>query len=226
MHNRTSKVIYKPSVATQVSTRTSGLNKPSLNKTIATALLVYCALIVSTAVFADGHAGEGDSVKPECHELLNFSATKLRSSEQIDFCEAFGGKALLLVNTASQCGHTPQFMGLEKLHKEYGDQLAVVGFPSDDFKQEYSDSAKIADVCYVNYGVTFTMLEPSKVKGDNANPLFKRLAERSGEQPGWNFTKYLVSPDGQQVMHFSSSTKPNNKKLTGEIDKLIATSGG
>ncbi|NND82892.1 MAG: glutathione peroxidase [Gammaproteobacteria bacterium] len=150
-----------------------------------------------------------------CNELQDFSATKLRSSKTVNFCEQFGGKAMLVVNTASQCGYTPQFKGLEALHKRYGDKLAIVGFPSDDFNQEHAESEKIADVCYLNYGVTFTMLEPSKVTGDDANPLFKQLAQRSGQQPGWNFTKYLVSADGTQVTHFPS-------KVTPESDDFIA----
>lgn len=159
--------------------------------------------------------------KEECHSLLNFSATKLRTDTQIDFCDAFAGKALLLVNTASQCGFTPQFKGLEALHKEYGDKLAVVGFPSDDFNQEYDDSEKVADVCYLNYGVSFTMLEPSKVKGEAANAVFKNLAAKTGQEPSWNFTKYLVSADGETIKHFASKTKPLSDNFRQEIEALL-----
>ena len=158
----------------------------------------------------------------DCHELLNFSANKLRSSEKIDFCERFAGKALLVVNTASQCGFTPQFKGLEKLHKTYGDKLAIVGFPSNDFRQEHSDTEKVADVCYLNYGVTFTMLEPSSVKGGNANKVFKSLSKRTGKQPDWNFNKYLISADGKTTKHFSSSVQPMSDELRGEIDAVLA----
>ncbi|MCL4132945.1 UNVERIFIED_CONTAM: hypothetical protein GTU68_038575 [Idotea baltica] len=172
-------------------------------------ILLITTVVVSNPAFA------------KCHDLLNFEATKLRSSETINFCEAFEGKTLLVVNTASQCGYTPQFKGLEALHKEYGDQLAIVGFPSDDFNQEYSDSEKISDVCYVNYGVTFTMLEPSSVKGDMANSIFKNLAERTREQPKWNFNKYLISADGSDVQYFPSNVAPNNKILMDQIRKNI-----
>jgi glutathione peroxidase len=158
-----------------------------------------------------------------CHEFLDFSATKLRSSEAIDFCESFKGKSLLVVNTASRCGFTPQFKGLEALHQEYGDKLAVVGFLSDDFNQEYSDSSTVADVCYVNYGVTFTMLEPSRVRGDSANDLFRKLSERTGEQPSWNFNKYLVSADGKKVQHFSSSVKPASSTMRSAIDEILVS---
>lgn len=161
------------------------------------------------------------AVANQCHEYLNFQATKLRSSKQVDFCQAFKGKALLVVNTASKCGFTPQFKGLEKLHQQYGDKLAIVGFPSDDFRQEHADSEKVAEVCYVNYGVTFTMLETSKVKGQNANELFKRLSKTTGSEPSWNFSKYLVSADGKNVKHFASHVKPNDKDLLKSIESLL-----
>lgn len=157
-----------------------------------------------------------------CHELQSFSATKLRSSTEVDFCKEFRGKAMLLVNTASQCGYTPQFKGLEKLHKEYGDRLAIVGFPSNDFKQEHDDTKKVADVCYVNYGVTFTMLEPSHVKGSNANALFKKLADVTGQEPGWNFNKYLVSVDGRSVTHFPSNVTPASETLRKQVKSAIS----
>lgn len=156
-----------------------------------------------------------------CHDLLNFEAAKLRSSETVSFCDAFEGKALLVVNTASQCGFTPQFKELEELHQKYPDKLAIVGFPSNDFNQEYSDAEKIGDVCYINYGVTFTMLEPSSVKGENANALFKSLAQETGEEPAWNFNKYLISADGTEVQHFASGVKPDSQKFVTEIEKAF-----
>ncbi|MFT5135065.1 MAG: glutathione peroxidase [Arenicella sp.] len=158
----------------------------------------------------------------KCHELLDFTATKLRSSERIDFCEQFAEKAVLVVNTASQCGYTPQFKGLEQLHKRYSERLAIVGFPSNDFRQEHADSEKISDVCYVNYGVTFTMLEPSSVIGEAANTLFKKLAKRTGEQPDWNFNKYLISVDGSAVQHFASKVEPTSDEFIVQLDKLLA----
>lgn len=181
-------------------------------------LIFWPVIAIASVLFSSA------SQANNCPSLLNFSATKLRSTEQIDFCERFAGKVLLVVNTASQCGYTPQFKGLERLDKVYGEKLAVVGFPSNDFRQEHSDSDKVADVCYVNYGVTFTMLEPSSVKGEGANALFKQLASLSGQQPGWNFTKYLVSADGKKVQHFASDTEPMSKELRGQIDKVLKES--
>lgn len=166
-------------------------------------------------------AQASDDKASECHALQSFTASKLRSSDSVDFCAQFKGKPMLLVNTASQCGYTPQFKGLEALHKRYGDKIAIVGFPSNDFKQEYTDTEKVADVCYVNYGVTFTMLAPSQVTGDNANAVFKQLAAQTGEQPGWNFTKYLVSADGSMVKHFASSTKPDSAAFIAEVESVL-----
>ena len=182
-------------------------------KTLTTVFTLVIAFVLAPSAQAN----------TDCHELLNFSATKLRSSEKINFCERFAGKALLVVNTASQCGFTPQFKGLEKLNKAYGDKLAIVGFPSNDFRQEHTDTKKVADVCYLNYGVTFTMLEPSSVKGESANKVFKSLGERTGKQPDWNFNKYLISADGKTTKHFSSGVKPMGDELRGEIDAVLAS---
>ena len=147
--------------------------------------------------------------------------SKLRSSEQLDFCQAFQGKVILAVNTASNCGYTPQFKGLEALYQKYKDQgLVVVGFPSDDFNQEAKSEAKTADVCYVNYGVTFTMLVPSSVTGAKGNAVFRELNRRAGE-PSWNFNKYLVSADGEVVQRFDSGVTPDSPQLTRAVEQLL-----
>jgi glutathione peroxidase len=154
-----------------------------------------------------------------CNSPLDFEARKLHSNESVNFCEEFKGKTLLVVNTASQCGFTPQFKELEALYQKYKDQnFAIVGFPSDDFNQEHAEEAKTADVCYLNYGVTFPMVSTSPVKGEKANTFFKALIAKSGEAPSWNFNKYLVAPDFQTVKHFGSRTTP----LNGELEETVA----
>lgn len=155
-----------------------------------------------------------------CPELLQISQQKLRSNESIDFCQNYRGKVILAVNTASRCGFTPQFKGLEALYQKYKDRgLVILGFPSGDFFQEFDDAEETAKVCYVNYGVTFPMFAKSSVRGNNANAFFKKLAEISGTTPKWNFYKYLIAADGQTVEAFSNFTEP--AELDTEIETLL-----
>jgi len=155
-----------------------------------------------------------------CPELLRHTMKKLHSSDTVDLCATFGGKPLLVVNTASFCGFTKQFKGLEALHQQYGPRgIGVLGVPSDSFRQEADDEAETADVCYVNYGVTFTMVAPVPVRGDEVHPLFAELARQS-EAPGWNFNKYVVDADGKVLAHFGATTAPDDEELTGLLESL------
>ena len=161
------------------------------------------------------------SALASCPDYLDHSMRKLHSKEAVNFCQAFGDKPMLIVNTASHCGYTPQFKGLEALYNKYREQgLVVVGFAIDDFRQEARDEASAAQVCYVNYGVTFTMIAPSHVKGAEANPVFQALNSQS-QPPGWNFNKYLVDASGKVVQHFGSNTKPDSKVLEEAIENIL-----
>lgn len=174
---------------------------------IITALLAFAA---STQVLAN------------CPAWLDQDYKVLRKEQSINLCEQAKGKVLLLVNTASQCGFTPQFKGLEALNQQYKSQgLVIVGFPSDSFFQEHNDSKETAEVCYVNYGVTFTMLETSPVRGSKANPTFSHLGDVLGS-PSWNFNKYLIGKDYKAIERFGSKTKPSDSKLTKAIEKALA----
>lgn len=159
----------------------------------------------------------------QCIDVLNHSMQQLKTKETVDLCEAYQGKTLLIVNTASKCGFTPQFKALQAMYEQYSAKgLVVLGFPSDDFMQEHNDEAKTADVCYLDYGVKFPMFSTSPVRGDDANPVFKTLIARTGEQPAWNFNKYLVSKDGKVVKHFGSRTSPSDPAFVKEVEALLA----
>ena len=157
----------------------------------------------------------------ECPAYLNQDLQKLHSKETINICKAYAGKPLLIINTASHCGFTPQFKGLQALHDKYKDQgLVVIGFPSNDFRQEAKDEAETAEVCYINYGVKFTMVTESSVKGDAANPIFKELA-RQTKAPTWNFNKYVVQPDGKVAAYFASGTAPDSPAMTKAVEDVL-----
>ncbi|MEM1112257.1 MAG: glutathione peroxidase [Pseudomonadota bacterium] len=175
-------------------------------------MLRSLVLVVAGLMPLAGHAA--------CPDFLDQDMRRLHSSEMVNLCSVADSRPLLIINTASHCGYTPQFKGLEALHQKYGERLAVVGFASNDFRQEASDEAKAAEICFVNNGVTFTMIAPTAVKGEAANPVFAELGKRS-ESPSWNFNKYLVSADGTKVQHFSSSTGPDSPVLNEAIVEMF-----
>jgi glutathione peroxidase len=177
------------------------------------------ALIIASLTLLSSHALAASSTS--CPEAFNQPYQKLHSSKSVNLCELTAGKVALVVNTASHCGYTKQFSGLEKLHQQFKDQgLVVIGVPSNDFRQEASDEAKTAKVCYQNYGVSFTMLAPQKVKGSSASELFKYLAEEHSS-PRWNFNKYLLDQGGKVKQYYGSSTAPGSKKLGKALAELL-----
>ena len=155
-------------------------------------------------------------------DLLDFNFRNLASDTSVNLCDAYSGKVILVVNTASKCGNTPQYEGLEKLYSEYKDQgLVVLGFPSNDFfGQEPGTEEEIIKFCRLTYGVKFPMFEKISVK-KNAHPFFKELAKASGTYPKWNFHKYLIGRDGNIVTNFSPRTKPHNENLVATLEKAL-----
>lgn len=164
-----------------------------------------------------------DEVPAACPALLQKTFKRLQDDTPQNLCQ-YAGKVLLVVNTASYCGFTPQYEGLEKLYANYGTQgLVVLGFPSNDFgQQEPGKSKDIADFCFNTYGVKFPMFEKSVVSGKNANPLFLELAKAGGGAPRWNFYKYLVGRDGKLIDSYSSMTSPDSSSLVSGVKKALA----
>ena len=156
-----------------------------------------------------------------CAPFLDQEVRKLRSSERINLCDAFAGKPVVVVNTASHCGFTGQFAGLEALYQAYKDRgLEVLGVPSNDFRQAAQDEETAARICYVNFGVTFTMLAQQHVRGPNAHPIFQELGSKAGA-PSWNFNKYLLDRNGKVVRRFDSGVEPMSRELREAVEALL-----
>lgn len=159
-----------------------------------------------------------------CPALLNRTFPRLQDEQPQSLCQ-YQGKVLLVVNTASYCGFTPQYKGLEALYAKYRERgLVVLGFPSNQFgSQEPGSAQQIADFCANTYGVKFPMFAKSAVRGDSVNPLYADLIRLSGTTPKWNFYKYLVSRDARVVTAYSSLTAPDDGDLVEAIEKALAT---
>jgi glutathione peroxidase len=158
-----------------------------------------------------------------CPALLKQNFKRLQDEAPQDLCQ-YAGKVVLVVNTASYCGFTKQYEGLEKLYAKYNPRgLVVLGFPSNDFgNQEPGNAKEIAELCYNTYGVKFPMFAKTPVTGANANPLHAALAKQTGKEPKWNFTKYLIGRDGKVVEYFPSKVTPEDPQLVGKIEQALA----
>jgi glutathione peroxidase len=169
---------------------------------------------------AQGHAGV--AAAPNCPALLQHTFPRLQDEKPQALCQ-YAGKVLLVVNTASYCGFTPQYQGLEQLHARYAARgLVVLGFPSNDFNQETGSSQQIADLCFNTYGVKFPMFAKTNVRGSDAHPFFRALAREADRAPRWNFHKYLVNRQGKVVEDFSSLTAPTDAKLVAAVERALA----
>lgn len=158
---------------------------------------------------------------PACPAILQHTFPRLQDEKPQSLCQ-YAGKVVLVVNTASFCGFTPQYKGLEALDSKYRSQgLVVLGFPSNDFAQEAGSNKEIADFCESTFGVKFPMFAKSSVRGPDASPLFKQLAQISGTTPKWNFYKYLIGRDGKVVDAYSSLTAPDDRAFVREVEKQL-----
>jgi glutathione peroxidase len=183
-------------------------------------LLAWLVLGLNAAHSAPDLSSTGAST---CPQVLQHTVLRLQDEKPQHLCQ-YAGQVVVVVNTASFCGFTPQYKGLEALYATYKDRgLVVLGFPSNDFSQEPDSNAKIADFCDNTFGVKFPMFVKTTVRGTDALPLFKQLTERTGTAPKWNFYKYVISRDGKSIKSFSSMTAPQDKSFVQEIEKQLAT---
>lgn len=156
----------------------------------------------------------------ECPKLLNHQFKTLQG-DTINLCN-YQDKPILVVNTASKCGFTPQFEKLEEMYSRYKDKgLLVIGFPSNDFRQELQSDKEIGSFCRLTYGVKFPMVSKGSVTGPNATPFYKQLIALSGQEPQWNFHKYVIAPGGKSVKSFTSPTQPDDAAIMKLIDPFL-----
>jgi glutathione peroxidase len=159
-----------------------------------------------------------------CPALLKQNFNRLQDDAPQNLCQ-YAGKVILVVNTASYCGYTKQYEGLEALYAKYNPKgFVVLGFPSNDFgKQEPGSAKEIADLCYNTYGVKFPMFAKSVVSGDAPNPLHAQLIKATGKEPKWNFTKYLIDRNGKVIEHYPSKVTPEDKALVSRIEQALGS---
>jgi glutathione peroxidase len=197
---------------------------PIMLKTTAL-LLTLGAAVTFTAAPAlaqtPAAAAQPSAHPASCPAVLKHTFNRLQDETPQDLCQ-YSGKVVLVVNTASYCGFTKQYEGLEKLYAKYAPRgLVVLGFQSNDFKQEDADAKKIADLCYNTYGVKFPMFTSTVVTGTSANPLYSELIKATGNQPKWNFNKYLIDRNGKVIDYFPSKVTPEDPALVGKIEQAL-----
>jgi len=163
------------------------------------------------------------SALADCPGALDYHNRLLAEQQSVHLCDMLRGKVVLVVNTASKCAYTPQYEGLEKLYERYRDRgLVVAGFPSNEFAgQEPGTEKQIQEFCHLTYAVEFPMFEKVRVKGISADPFYRHLAKVTGEQPRWNFHKYVLDRDGRVVASFPSQVTPDDKRLVSLIERLL-----
>jgi len=184
------------------------------------AVALALAAQLGAPVWAQTPAPAADAA---CPAILQHTFARLQDEKPQSLCQ-YTGKVVLVVNTASFCGFTPQYKGLEELDRKYRTRgLVVLGFPSNDFSQESGSNKEIADFCESTFGVKFPMFAKSSVRGTDANPLFKQLATQTGTTPKWNFYKYMIGRDGNTVVSYSSVTTPTSAKFVADLEKQLGS---
>ena len=191
----------------------------------ATVLAAIVAVAVATPVRAADPAPKTAAAPTpaDCPELLRLTFNSLQTGQPQSLCQ-YRGKVLLVVNTASYCGYTGQYEGLEALYRKYKDKgLVVLGFPSNDYgAQEPGTNKEIAEFCRTTYGVEFPMFEKAAGVAVAANPLYAQLIRKTGQAPKWNFHKYLVSRSGTRIESFASRVEPGSAEFTAALEKMLA----
>ena len=167
--------------------------------------------------------GATTAAAADCPVALDFYKRPLMGEKPVHLCEEFRGQVVLIVNTASKCAYTAQYEGLEEVYSTYRERgLTVAGFPSNDFgAQEPGTEKQVRDFCRLTYGVQFPMFAKTRVRGNDAEPLYQHLAEVTGESPRWNFHKYLLDRQGRVVASFPSRVEPEEEKLIAAIEELL-----
>ena len=167
------------------------------------------------------YSPNAQATQQTCPSVLQHVHPRLQDEKPQDLCQ-FAGHVVVVVNTASYCGFTPQYKGLEALYSRYKSRgLVVLGFPSNDFSQEPDSNQKIADFCENTFGVKFPMMAKTSVRGAQAAPIFQQLAQRTDTPPKWNFYKYVISRDGREVKAFSSMTGPTDRSFLAEVERML-----
>ncbi|RJG15897.1 glutathione peroxidase [Massilia cavernae] len=188
------------------------------------ALAAVASAGISAPAYAATPASAATATPAACPALLRQNFKRLQDDAPQDLCQ-YAGKVILVVNTASYCGYTPQYEGLERLYAKYASRgFVVLGFPSNDFgKQEPGKSKEIADFCFNTYGVKFPMFAKSSVTGAEANPFHASLIKATGKEPKWNFTKYLIDRNGKVIEHYPSKVTPEDKQVVSKIEEALGS---
>ncbi|HEX7272246.1 MAG TPA: glutathione peroxidase [Casimicrobiaceae bacterium] len=186
-------------------------------------LVLGFVALATSLLWETGAAQQSQSSPASCPALLDHEFNRLQTGKPESLCQ-YRGKVLLIVNTASYCGYTHQYEGLEAMYRKYRDRgLVVLGFPSNDFgDQEPGSNKQIAEFCRLTYGVQFPMFEKSSVTSLQMNPLYAELRTSTGQVPKWNFFKYVIDRDGKPAGTFASSIEPDNRDLIGLVERLLA----